>query len=56
MELNFKERKIIMDLGSGIAIAGIWIFAGCGFASSDVSGAGKWLVLITAIVMTIIIL
>ena len=43
-----------MDIGSGIAIAGVRIFAGLGFGSSDTSAEGKWFALLIAIVMTTI--
>ena len=45
-----------MTIGTGIAIAGIWIFAGLSFSSSRVSGFGSLLALSAAIIITLIIL
>lgn len=42
-----------MDIGTGIAIAGVWLFAGAAFFSKGVSATGMWLALFVAIGITI---
>jgi hypothetical protein len=42
-----------MDIGTGIAIAGVWLLPVAAFMSAWVSNFGKYLALIIAIVLTI---
>lgn len=42
-----------MSIGTGIAIAGAWIFAGMLGMSKTVSGAGLWIGIICAVITTI---
>lgn len=42
-----------MELGTGIAIAGIWIFAGMMGMSRSVTGLGTLVAVLVAIAMTI---
>lgn len=42
-----------MDIGTGIAIAGVWVFVGLGFASSSISNMGSWVSLLVGVVITI---
>jgi len=45
-----------MTTGTGIAIAGMWIFAAAMGASSDTSYIGKWIGIVVATVGTIVIM
>lgn len=45
-----------MDIGSGIAIAGVWVFAGMMGVSKYVSAFGLWLGIIAATVITIVLI
>lgn len=42
-----------MDLGTGIAIAGAWLFAGMMGMSNTVSSLGAWIGILCAIGVTI---
>lgn len=44
-----------MNIGNGIAIAGVWIFAGLSWFSKDTSNAGKWIALLIAIGATLLL-
>ena len=44
-----------MEIGNGIAIAGLWIFVGMLGLSKTVSGMGMWIGLIIAIIMTLVL-
>ena len=41
-----------MSTGVGIAIAGVWVFAAAGVFSKHVSGAGTWICIIIAALVT----
>lgn len=45
-----------MDIGTGIAIAGAWIFAGILGASNTVTSFGMWAGIIIAGCLTIVLL
>lgn len=45
-----------MGIGAGIAIAGIWVFAGMMGMSRTVSAFGLWLGIIAATVITIVLI
>ncbi len=42
-----------MDIGTGLAIAGVWIFAGAVAVSRSVSGKGFFLGIVVAIGVTV---
>lgn len=42
-----------MDIGTGIAVAGVWIFVGAAWLSKEVSGFGMLLAFCGAVAMTI---
>lgn len=42
-----------MSIGTGIAIAGVWIFAAAGWTSKQVSQMGMWVTLFIAIGVTV---
>ena len=44
-----------MDIGTGIAILGIWVFPSVCAASSEISGNGFMLSIMTAVGMTVMI-
>lgn len=44
-----------MTTGTGIAIAGIWLFVGIAWNSKQISGHGDLLALGAAMIMTIIV-
>lgn len=41
-----------MDIGTGIAIAGVWLFPAASALSKTVTGAGFWISIIAASVVT----
>lgn len=45
-----------MDIGAGIAIAGVWVFAGMMGMSSTVSADGLWFGIIAATVITFVLI
>lgn len=44
-----------MEIGTGIAIAGLWICVGMGVSTSDIYGMGKRVMVGGAILMTFIL-
>lgn len=42
-----------MDVGTGIAIAGVWVFVSVAWASGKASAAGMWVSLIAAVFVTV---
>lgn len=42
-----------MDIGTGIAIAGVWLFAGILGASSSTNNRGMWFAIIIAAIVTL---
>jgi hypothetical protein len=42
-----------MNIGTGIAIAGVWAFAGAALLSPQVTSIGTWISVIVAIGITI---
>ena len=44
-----------MSIGAGIAIAGVWIFAGMLGISKTVSGVGLWVGIIAAVIVTTVL-
>ena len=49
---NETEKGNSMEIGTGIAIAGAWIFAGMLGVSKTVSGVGLWVGIIAAAIVT----
>lgn len=45
----------VMDIGTGIAIAGVWVFAGMIGASKSVTGYGALLTIVVAGLVTVLI-
>jgi len=45
-----------MDLGTGIAIGGVWLFPVACALSKNVSNVGMWVAILCAIVVTIVVL
>jgi len=45
-------RETKMTIGTGIAIAGAWIFVAAGFTSKNTTEAGKWISLFVGVVVT----
>ena len=41
-----------MDIGTGIAIAGVWLFAASTALSKTVTGTGMWIAMVIAGVVT----
>jgi len=41
-----------MTIGTGIAIAGVWVFAGIAWYSKNVSGVGMLTAIVVAIIIT----
>jgi len=41
-----------MTTGTGIAIAGVWIFVGLAWCSKTVTGGGAWVALLSAALIT----
>ena len=42
-----------MTIGTGIAIAGVWVFAGVAMSSRHVATSGVWTAIIIAAVVTV---
>lgn len=42
-----------MDIGTGIAIAGVWLMVGCVAISTTTTGAFLWIATIIAIAVTV---
>lgn len=42
-----------MDIGTGIALAGIWVFVGVSWQSTNVGALGMWITLLTGIGLTL---
>lgn len=42
-----------MEIGTGIALAGIWIFAGATFASRWTTSSASWAAMIVALGLTV---
>ena len=45
-----------MDIGTGIAIAGVWLFSGIVIGPGRASDAGTWVSIFIALGLTIILL
>ena len=44
-----------MDIGTGIAIAGVWVFAGMLWTSKQVTGVGALFGIVCAIFVTVVL-
>lgn len=44
-----------MDIGTGIAIAGVWLFPSVCAVSKTVKNTGTWISIIVAVLLTIIL-
>jgi len=41
-----------MTIGTGIAIAGVWVFCGLAWKSNTVTGWGAWLAVLVSLLVT----
>lgn len=53
--INEWKGELTMTIGTGIAIAGVWIFAGLVSHSKTTTGIGMWLGIIIASVVTVVL-
>lgn len=44
-----------MDIGTGIAIAGVWIFLGMACLSNTITSAGVWMAFVATLVITLLL-